>query len=247
MERDDVRIFEDGRALAREGARLFAVEAGRAVRARGRFSAALPGGRTPRELFRTLSTFREPELPWPFIHLFWTDERMVPPDHARSNYRLAHEELLPHVAIPPRNVHRIHGELPSGKAALSYEEEILHHFGGDPPHLDLALLGVGADGHTASLFPGSPALDEQDALAVATHPTGVPGDHRVTLSLPMLRAARVVAFLATGEEKAEAVRRILSGGSDRGECPAGRVRPREGKPIWLLDREAASLLPGRRG
>jgi 6-phosphogluconolactonase len=246
---EGLRVVQDGKTAAREAARIFGDAVRRSVQLRGRFTAAVPGGETPRPLFSLLggAPYRD-TLPWAAIHLFWTDERTVPPDHGRSNFRAARDEWLSRVAIPPKNLHRIHGEIPAGKAAMAYEAELGAHFGpGEPVRFDLAILGVGEDGHTASLFPGSRALEEETDLAVATSPPAAPGDGRVTLTYPALSGARAVLFLVTGIRKAEAMRRILGGGASRRECPAGRLQPMEGRVLWLLDRDAASLLnPARR-
>ena len=235
-------VLPDAEALAREAARRFQRLAIQAVAERGRFSAALSGGSTPGALYRLLAG--EPhgeQIPWERVHLFWGDERCVPPDDPGSNYRLAHEMLISRVPIPPGNVHRVRGELQPEAAAGDYADALRVFFDAPWPRFDLILLGLGADGHTASLFPGSDALAERERAVVATtaqyedRPT-----HRVTLTLPALNAARQVLFLVREATKAEIVQSVLQGGEER--YPAQRVRPVEGGLTWLLDAAAASRL-----
>jgi len=201
---------------------------------------ALSGGSTPRRLFELLS--RAPykdKVPWPQVHLFWGDERCVPPDHADSNYRMTREMLLDHIDIPPQNVHRVRGELPPPQAAQEYRAE-LESILGPSPRFDLILLGMGSDGHTASLFPDSSALDEREQAAVAVYAEHL-DSWRVTLTLPVLNRARHVLFLVTGATKARALARIRAGEP----LPAARVRPDPGTLTWLLDQDATKELPGQ--
>jgi len=235
-------VLPDSEALAREAARRFQRLAIQAMAERGRFSAALSGGSTPGALYRLLAgeSYGE-QIPWEGVHLFWGDERCVPPDDPGSNYRLAHEKLISCVPIPPGNVHRVRGELQPEAAAGDYADALRVFFDAPWPRFDLILLGLGADGHTASLFPGSDALAERERAVVATtaqyedRPT-----HRVTLTLPALNAARQVLFLVREATKAEIVQSVLQGGEER--YPAQRVRPVEGGLTWLLDAAAASRL-----
>jgi 6-phosphogluconolactonase len=242
------RVAPDAAALMHLAAEEVAARAASAVRARGRFSVALSGGSTPRALYALLADPRAPfraRVPWQAVQVFFGDERQVPPDHADSNYRMAREALLAHVPIPAESVHRVRGELADAdEAALEYEAELAEAFAlheGERPRLDLALMGMGPDGHTASLFPGSPALDETSRLAVAPF---VPkfGAHRVTLTLPVFAAARAVLFLVAGADKAERVAEVLGGRAP--ELPAARVRPSDGELLWLLDAAAAARLAG---
>lgn len=208
----------------------------------GRFSVALAGGRTPQPLHALLADPREPyrdALPWALTHVFFGDERSVPPDDPASNYGAARDALLSRVPLPPGNVHRIRGEDDAGAAARAYEEE-LRRVLGPAARLDLVLLGLGADGHTASLFPGSPALEERTRLVAAPFVPSL-GARRITLTLPALSAAARVVFLVSGAEKADALRRVLAGAA---ELPAARVRPREGAALFLADRAAAAIDPG---
>jgi 6-phosphogluconolactonase len=240
----EIVVLPDAEALAQEAARRFAALAGEAVASRGRFSVALSGGSTPGVLYRLLA--EEPQrssIAWKQVHLFWGDERCVPPDHPESNYRLAHETLIAHVSIPPQNVHRLRGELEPAAAARSYERELQDFFCGPKPRFDLVLLGIGSDGHTASLFPRSEALAETGRLAVAV--TAHYGDRpaeRVTLTLPAINSARQVWFLVSGVAKAEIVQRVLEDADPH--LPARLVRPAAGQLTWLLDAAAAGCLTG---
>lgn len=193
---------------------------------------ALAGGSTPRRAYE-LAAFLQPD--WHRVEVWWGDERCVPPDDARSNYRLVRESLLDALARLPAAVHRIRGEIDPERAAAEYDETLRG------VALDLALLGLGADGHTASLFPGSPALEERERLAVAAEPGLDPLVPRVTMTIPALTAARSVVFLAVGEDKAEAAARAFGGKADAA-TPASLVRSAEGETVAILDRAAASAL-----
>lgn len=212
-----------------EAARLVAAELARAASEGGHV--AVSGGSNPRpayELAPMLAT------DWGRVHLWWADDRCVPPGHELSNYRLVRETLLDGLSRPPV-VHRVHGELAPEEAAAAYDEEIRG------VRLDLALLGIGPDGHTASLFPGSPALAESERAAVAAEPGLEPLVPRVTLTIPTLSAARLVLFLVVGEEKAEAAARAFGGEPDPA-TPASLVRSAEGRTLAVLDAAAASRL-----
>lgn len=240
----EVHTYPDVVALARAAAELFVSIASEAVAARGRFTVALSGGSTPRPLHRELASdpFRD-RVEWAKVHVFWGDERMVPPNHEMSNYRMARETLLDHVPVPPQNVHRIHGELDAVQAAARYADVLRDFFGSaGPPRLDLIFLGMGTDGHTASLFPGSALLKERRRW-VAGVPCGqaveVP---RVTLTPVVLNAAANVAFLVKGAAKAGRLQEILAGSEKPRELPAQLVEPEDGRLVWLVDRAAN---PGR--
>ncbi len=207
-----------------------------AVAARDRFLVALSGGETPRLLYERLAT-RAHELDWSSVHVFWSDERCVPPTDARSNYAMARTTLLDHVPIPADRIHRIEGEKPPRDAADAYEAELRRILAEDG-RFDLVILGIGSDGHTASLFPGHQSLAEQNRWAVPAHAPVDPA-WRVTLTLLPINAARHVLFLVTGAEKAEAVRQLDADKS----IPAALVRPANGTLTVLLDRAAASALP----
>ncbi|HEV2146509.1 MAG TPA: 6-phosphogluconolactonase, partial [Longimicrobiaceae bacterium] len=198
------------------------------------------GGSTPRRAYSLLA--QEPlarEVPWEHVHLFWGDERCVPPGHPRSNFRMVRDALLAHVPLPAANAHRVRGELPRERAAGEYERELREAFGGGVPRFDLVHLGVGDDGHTASLFPFAPALLERERLAA---PAVHEGEPRVTLTVPVLNAAARVEFLATGAGKAPVVRKVLRGALDPLRLPAQLVRPAAGDPVWILDEPAAAKL-----
>jgi 6-phosphogluconolactonase len=241
-----VRVAADPEALAAAAAQRIRAAASAAAGARGRFALALTGGRTPRLLYARLGESpRREALPWDRTELFWTDERAVPPDHPDSNYGMARETLLERIAIPRGRIHRMPAEREDLEgAARDYEDEIARVLGrpagGPPPAFDLILLGLGADGHVASLFPGSPALDESRRWVVPASAPAHPHP-RLTLTLPVLNAARAALFLVSGADKAEAVAAVLTLSLD---LPAGRVRPPEGEVVWLVDRAAALKLPG---
>jgi len=233
-------------ALARAAAGAVAERAARAVAERGAFRLALAGGTTPRALYALLADPRGPwrgRIDWRRVEVVFGDERCVPPDHPDSNDRMARAALLDHV--PLRAVLRIQGELPADEAARRYQAALAERWGaGAPPALDLVLLGLGADGHTASLFPGSPALDERQrwvAGVPAAQAGTAPRVDRVSLTLPMLDAARAVLFLVAGAEKAEALSRLLAPRGGEPSIPAARVRP-AGELLVIHDRAAGAGL-----
>lgn len=235
-----VTVVATPAALAEEAAQAVARTAEAAVTRTGRFTLALSGGRTPGRLYARLASppFRA-RIDWARVQVFWGDERCVPADHPDSNYRLAWERLLSRVPIPPGQIHRMQGEEPDPeRAAEDYEGELRRVFrleAGDRPRFDLILLGLGADGHTASLFPGSPALNETTRLVVVGG-AGPDGVHRLTLTLPVFNAAARVIFLVSGKEKGDALSAVLSGGTSPGR-PASLIRP-AGELLWLVDRAA---------
>jgi 6-phosphogluconolactonase len=226
----------DKEAVSRAAAQRFVALAGQYTQTET-FTVALSGGSTPRRLFQLLANapFRD-QVPWTQVHLFWGDERCVPPDHADSNYRMTREALLDHIDIPPQNVHRVRGELDPPQAAKDYRNQ-LENLLRTNPRFDLVLLGMGSDGHTASLFPSSPALDEREQTAIAVYAAHL-GSWRVTLTLPILNRTQHVLFLVTGASKAPALARIRAGEP----LPAGQVCPSHGTLTWLLDRDAAEGL-----
>lgn len=204
------------------------------------FRLALAGGSTPRRLYELLASPEfAPLLPWANMHFFWGDERLVPADHPNSNYRLAWESLLQKVPVPRENIHPVLTSASPQEAAHTYQQTLREHFGQrrGVPRFDLVLLGLGADGHTASLFPGAAALEEKERLAVAHLPDDGPA--RVTLTLPVLNRAQRVFFLAYGDSKAAALHAALEG---KGRLPAQRVAPAKGELVWLVDSAAASRL-----
>ncbi|MBI5605038.1 MAG: 6-phosphogluconolactonase [Deltaproteobacteria bacterium] len=239
----EIRYFPDLEALSLEAAGLISQTADKGVAEKGLFSLVLSGGSTPRLLYELLSQppFVQ-EMPWPHIHFFWGDERCVPPDHPESNYGLASRSLLSRIPVPEKNIHRIPVEKGPGPwAAREYEKEILEFFNSrwsdtmGAPSFDLVLLGLGKDGHTASLFPGDPALKEEEHLtAYVPKPGPAPEFPRITLTLPLINQAEEVLFLVSGAEKKEVLRVILNeppGGRDR--YPAARVNPKR-KVLWYV-------------
>jgi 6-phosphogluconolactonase len=186
------------------------------------------------------SPYRD-RVDWGRLHLFWGDERMVPPEHQDSNFRMVQETLLDHIKIPGENVHRIRGEIAPEEAATEYMELLHDHFKGSPPCFDLILLGLGEDGHTASLFPETCAVEEYEKYAVAVFVPRLSA-WRVTLTLPVLNAAREILFLVSGRSKSEMVQRIMSIKQPAKELPATMVNPQNGELHWMLDSEAMVLI-----
>lgn len=236
----NLRVYEDKDRLAEAAARDFAERAAGAIATSGRFAVALAGGSTPKAAYELLATRYADEVDWANVHVFFGDERSVPPDDADSNYRMAREALLDHV--PVGSVHRMRGELLPDEAAMRYEEELREFFGspGSLPEFDLMQLGIGEDGHTASLFPNTPALEVTDRW-VAQNPVPKLETVRITLTLPVINAAKSVSFLVAGEGKAGALREILEGDADPRDYPARFVRP-AGELAWMADRSAAARL-----
>ena len=248
--RGRLHLATDADALARAVAGEFLAYAWEAIRARGRFTVALAGGDTPRaayaQIAATWKEWSEGRLDWGRVHLFWGDERHVPPDDRRSNLRMARESLISRVPIPRGNVHPVPAALPDPRDAAShYEGSLREFFELDArafPRFDLALLGMGADGHTASLFPGAEALEEEHHLAVATEPPGPGagvGEWRITLTLPVLNRAASVVVLVSGAGKAATLHRALEGPEPTPLLPVQRLNPESGSLVWIVDREAA--------
>ncbi|MDB5057039.1 MAG: pgl [Chloroflexi bacterium] len=249
-------ISETMDELVRTAATGIVQAARSAVAARGAFSIALSGGSTPRLLYQFLATPAvAAETPWKDIQVFWGDERHVPPDHPDSNYRMVRGALLDHVPVPEKNIHRIKGELPEADAtALAYEIELRRIFGLDGgesaegpvalPRFDLILLGMGEDGHTASLFPHSPALAERKALVVA-NPVEKLGTTRITLTVPIINNAARVWFLIAGGSKAHVLKDVLEGPYQPDLLPSQLINPTDGNLTFLLDNAAAAELSPR--
>jgi len=234
--------------VARSAAETWVRLARESVEQRGRFVIALSGGSTPERLYRVLAT--EPKVrdavPWPRVHVCWSDERLVSPAHRDSNYRMAREALLDHVPIPAAQIHRIASECADPESAASaYEVTLRGVFdlgAGEFPSFDLLLLGMGADGHTASLFPGSPALRDRTRLVVAPWVETL-GTRRITLTVPVLTNAAHTLLLVTGREKAAALRDVFEGPHDPERLPVQCLRDSRGAVTWLADRASASALP----
>lgn len=239
-------VFEDIEEMTAYAAGLFVSLCASAVGAKGFFSVVLSGGSTPRGLFRRLASeeFRLKFL-WERVHLFWGDERTVPHDDEESNFGMAAKELIAKVPIPPENVHRIHAELKPAAAAKAYEAEVKAFFKTHSPtalpEFDLVFLGLGADGHTLSLFPGSKALceDEKKRLVVENYVEAL-SQWRITMTAPLVNGAKVCVFMASGALKRDAIKDIFEEGSMA--LPAGLIRPAGGRLFWLVDRAAASGL-----
>ena len=236
-----VKIVPDSDALAHAAAQEFHRLSEAAVQERGRFSVALSGGNTPRAVY-TLLASEHKELPWDRIHIFFGDERHVPPDHPDSNFRMASESLLSKVPIPEKNIHRIRAELEADAAAEEYERELREFFhltDHDWPRFDLIFLGIGEDGHTASLFPGSKALTEASRRVVANWVEKFQA-FRITLTFPVLNHAAEVLFMVSGAGKAQILSEVLRPGNRK--YPAQNVQPQNGQLLWLVDQDAGSLL-----
>lgn len=241
----EIRTLTTPQELFEAGAELVAHAAKEAVDERGRFTIALSGGSTPRNLYNLLATNARNTLPWDKMFFFFGDERHVPPTDKESNFRMADEAILSKIAVPQGNVFRILAENPDAAAAAdAYEQRLQKFFSlapGQLPVFDLILLGLGPDGHTASLFPGTGALQEKSRLVVANWVEKF-NTHRITFTLPVLNAARCVAFLVSGTDKAAALEAVLQSDAPSEQYPAKLVHPANGKLIWLVDRAAASGL-----
>jgi len=223
-----IEIFANAQELARGAAEYFVARSGEAVAQKGFFTVALSGGSTPKALYQLLVDL---DVPWSRIHFFWSDERHVPPDHPDSNYRMAYEAMLSRVPVPEGNIHRIRGENPdAAEAAREYEQTLLP--------LDLILLGLGTDGHTASIFPGSEVLHETKRLVAAPWVEKL-NTYRITMTLPLINNSAAVLFLISGAEKAGIVKEVLEGPK---QYPAQFVQPTHGRLLWMLDKDAASRL-----
>ncbi|MBE3561871.1 MAG: 6-phosphogluconolactonase [Ktedonobacteraceae bacterium] len=243
----NIRIFADSDTLSHTAARYIVQIANEAIVGHGRFTFALSGGSTPRKLYGLLAS--EPyrsQVNWQLAEIFWSDERNVPPDDTESNYHMAYEVMLSKLPIPAGQVHRMPAELADRDAAAhAYELEIKRTFGTDGlPGFDLIQLGMGPEGHTASLFPHQAALREQTHLILPVE-VPKPPPARLTFTPPLLNAAHHILFLVTGQEKDEAVQAVLEGPYMPDEYPAQIVRPANGDVLWMLDEAAASKLKNR--
>ncbi len=241
-------VAPDAAALAARAARFFVEQAEQAVAAKGWARIAISGGSTPKAAFAALAEHGEPwreRMPWDKLDLYWVDERCVPPDHPDSNYRMTREALLDHVPLRPEQIHRIEGELEPEEAAARYEAELRNSFrlkGAKLPRFDLVALGMGPDGHTASLFPRTEALHETKRLATANYAADK-GMWRVTLTWPVINQASQVFFLLSGAEKALILNEVFEGPRDVERLPSQLIVPADGILTLLLDEAAATLLP----
>ncbi len=244
MARRELRVYRDPQALARALAELFVATGRMATAERGSFHVALSGGNTPRAAYELLA--QEPlrdELSWSDVFVYFGDERCVPPDDEQSNYLMARHTFLDAVGIPQANVHRIRGELDPGHAANEYAS-ILRTDLGNAPQFDLVLLGLGPDGHTASLFPGTPPDTDDDSLVRAVYAQSQMM-WRVTMTPKVINLARTVAFAVEGPEKAQVFAAVYEGPRDPVKYPAQIVEPSSGQLIWLVDELAAGMLKHR--
>jgi 6-phosphogluconolactonase len=239
-----LRIFEDLEKLSIHAANLFSEQAARSILERGQFLVALNGGGTPTRLFQLLATEFRDKVEWAKVHVFWGDERCVPPKDAGSSYGQARELLLSKIPIPESNIHRIKGELTPVEASKAYSL-LLKEYASTTlnwPCFDLVYLGMGEDGHTASLFPGSPVNVTEPTLPVTAHYQDRPAN-RVTLTQLVFNSARMIVFMATGEKKAITLAEVLSDRYNPELYPAQRIDPKDGQLIWLIDKDAAGKLP----
>jgi len=243
----EIRILADGAAIARRAAQEFVQAAASAVREKGSFNIALAGGSTPKALYSLLvndPTLRS-QVPWDKMHLFFGDERHVAPDHPDSNFRMATEAMISKSPMKPEQVTRIKGEYPdAGQAALEYEEALREYFklkNGEYPRFDFMLVGMGNEGHTLSLFPGTKALHADGRIAVRNW-VGKLYAERITLTAPAASNAARVIFMVTGADKAPALKAVLEGPFEPEQLPAQLLQPKNGKLLWLVDTAAGSML-----
>jgi 6-phosphogluconolactonase len=239
----DIRIFETGEEVARAAADYFVETAEKSISAEGRFSVALAGGSTPRRTYQLLASeeYRN-RVPWSQVHIFFGDERCVPPTHPDSNYRMAEEAMISLLPIPEANVHRMVGEGDAVANASLYEGELQAFFDGAMwPRFNLVLLGMGDDGHTASLFPGTEALNETRAWVVANWVEKFK-TYRITLTAPAINHAENIVFLVAGAGKAERLPEVLGGPRNPRQLPAQLIQPVNGSLVWLVDKAAAARL-----
>jgi 6-phosphogluconolactonase len=226
-----IEIYSDANELAHAAAEYFVAQCPETV--------ALSGGSTPKLMFQVLADQFRDEVAWSNIHFFWSDERHVPPGDAESNYRMANEALLSHVPVSTNNIHRVRSENPDAAVVASeYEQTIIEVTRQTLPRLDLIFLGLGTDGHTASIFPGSDVLNETKRLVAAPYVEKFKS-YRITMTLPLLNNGASIVFLVSGGEKAEIVKQVLQG---EHKYPAQAVSPHQGELIWMLDKDAASKL-----
>jgi 6-phosphogluconolactonase len=246
-------VEPDSAALARRAAQYFLEMTSEAVAGRGRARVAISGGSTPKATFQLLADPSQPwrnHMPWDSLDLYWVDERCVPPDDNDSNYRMTREAMLDYVPLQPEQIHRIEGELDPEAAAARYESELRNSFrleGAESPRFDLVALGMGPDGHTASLFPHTEAIHELSRLVVANHVPQQKDSWRVTLTWPIINHANSVFFLIAGADKASVLNEVLTGPRDPERLPSQLIWPSSGILTLILDKAAAALLPATDG
>jgi 6-phosphogluconolactonase len=237
-----ILVFDTAEQLALAAAERFVEDAHEAISEHDRFSVSLAGGNTPRRVYELLATEFRDRIHWSGVYLFFGDERCVPPDHIESNYRMVYNTMISKVAIPPKNVHRIIGERDPNESARLYEIQLRTFFAGlSWPRFDFVFLGMGEDGHAASLFPGSDALEEKSRWVVAVNPQQE-GPARITLTLSVFNHAADILFLVTGKDKARRVAEVLRGTHGHQPVPAQLVDPVNGSCAWFLDKDGASEL-----
>jgi 6-phosphogluconolactonase len=237
-----IRIHKDVEALGLAVAEFFLEKACLAVEQKGRFTVSLAGGETPRRIYEILG--KPPysnNIPWKQVHIYWGDERFVPADNVRSNQLMARKALLDHVPIPPEQIHPILCEISPQQAAENYEKVIDATFPEAKPQFDFIFLGLGSDGHTASLFPYTSVLTEQDHWAGHVY-LPEQDSHRVTLTAPLINQAMTIVFMVTGGAKAEILREVLEGSQDHQRLPSQMIAPSKGELYWFLDQDAGRLL-----
>ena len=239
----NVLVHDDPEAVAHAAARRFIEIAAESIAARGTFSVALAGGSTPKRIYELLASDElKDQVSWPDAHIFFGDERTVPPDHADSNYRMAHQAMLSQLPIPEGNIHRMKGVGDAASNASLYEDELRSYFNDtDWPRFDLVMLGMGDDGHTASLFPSTTALKEDGAWVVANWVEKF-NTWRITLTAPAINHARHVLFTVTGAGKTDRLREVLHGERDTERLPSQLIRPEDGSLEWFVDTAAAEKL-----
>lgn len=237
-----IRIFNDLESLSQAAAEIFVIQSRQAGLICGRFSVALSGGGTPRRLFEILATspFRE-RIHWDEVHIFWSDERCVPEEDPRNNASMARQTLLDHVPIPPSNIHPIRCDQSPQQAAIQYEQELREFFSTQNPNFHLVLLGLGENGHIASLFPHTPVLNEKERWVSEVYIKEL-NMYRVTFTAPFINQASQVVILVSGLDKSSVLLNVLEGPYQPHELPAQLIRPNGAHPIWLVDKAASHKL-----
>ncbi|MES2733662.1 MAG: 6-phosphogluconolactonase [Bacteroidota bacterium] len=238
----DIQVYTDAEALSNAAAKLFVELSQEAIGRYGRFTVVLSGGSTPKRVHELLAQSPYCEaVDWPNVHVFWGDERCVPMDDERSNAKMAYDTLLNHVPVPSSQIHPMSGTLPPAESAAQYEALLKTYFPEPIPRFDLVFLGMGDDGHTASLFPGTTAIQEQARWAIDNYVEKV-GMYRITLTAPAINSADAIAFMVAGTNKAEVLKEVLEGQYQPDVLPSQLIKPIDGELIWLLDTAAAAQI-----
>lgn len=240
-----IHVFANKEEASQASARFFVRTAKDAVQRQGRFSVALTGGSSPKILYQLLASepFRS-QVPWEQTHIFWGDERSVPHHDEQNNALMSHQLLLDHVPVPPAQIHRMSGEVPPDDSARQYGELLRKHFGDQAPAFDLILLGMGDDGHTASMFPGTPVVHEKERLVKELFLAGQ-NMYRITLTAPVINQARQILFQVFGEGKAAVLKQVMEGPYQPEKLPSQLIRPVNGELHWYLDEAAAGQISNR--